>query len=172
MILSLNRRIKSDILNVLPLSWLDILAGNIFLLLNFPVFHHVNRWSSGSAASQRRPSVASSRWSTPARIYTVRVQGMLNVALSRGFASRSRGGFSGAQSVRRRKDVRGGGEEPPGTFTGPDCTVITVTLFSPTSFLRKDNDVFVNVKINQLETHKKMQTAFNHMRLTGHLHIN
>lgn len=51
--------------------------------------------------------------------------------------------------------------------------MITVTLFSPTSFLyREDKDVFVNVKINRLETHKKMQTAFNHMRLTAHLHIN
>lgn len=41
---------------------------------------------------------------------------MRNVALSRGFASWSQRGFSGAQGERRRKDVRGGGEESPGTF--------------------------------------------------------
>lgn len=54
-----------------------------------------------------------------------------------------------------------------------NCSANTVTLFFPTSFLlREDNDVFVNVKINRLETHKKMQTTFNHIRLTAHLHIN
>lgn len=49
----------------------------------------------------------------------------------------------------------------------------TPTSLYRTSFLRgEDNDVFVNVRINRLETREKMQTAFNRTRFRAHLHIN